>query len=72
MKAVEFQDIKFHQCVRLSKFENQRVISFIPPDKEFELISYRLETPIKSLFSVDVRTDLKGNKLEFYVKVLKF
>ena len=31
-KAVELEDIKFHQCVRLARFENDRTISFIPPD----------------------------------------
>ena len=31
-KAVEMEDVKFHQCVRLSKFETDRTISFIPPD----------------------------------------
>lgn len=30
-KAVELEDIKFHQCVRLARFENDRTISFIPP-----------------------------------------
>ena len=30
--AVEMEDIKFHQCVRLARFENDRTISFIPPD----------------------------------------
>ena len=39
------EDVKFHQCVRLSRFENDRTISFIPPDGEFELMSYRLSTP---------------------------
>lgn len=43
-KAVEMEDIKFHQCVRLARFENDRTISFIPPDGEFELMSYRLNT----------------------------
>ena len=43
-KAVEMEDIKFHQCVRLARFENDRTISFIPPDGEFELMSYRLST----------------------------
>jgi AP-1 complex subunit mu len=33
-KAVEMEDIKFHQCVRLARFENDRTISFIPPDGE--------------------------------------
>ena len=26
------EDVKFHQCVRLARFENDRTISFIPPD----------------------------------------
>ncbi|CAE8700805.1 unnamed protein product [Polarella glacialis] len=45
-KAVEMEDIKFHQCVRLARFENDRTISFIPPDGEFELMSYRLNTHV--------------------------
>jgi len=43
---VPLQDIKFHQCVRLTRFESDRTISFIPPDGEFELMSYRLNTPV--------------------------
>lgn len=39
---VEMEDIKFHQCVRLLKFENEKIITFIPPDGEFVLMSYRL------------------------------
>lgn len=45
-KAIEMEDVKFHQCVRLSRFENDRTISFIPPDGEFELMSYRLGTQV--------------------------
>lgn len=45
-KAVELEDVKFHQCVRLSRFENDRTISFIPPDGESELMSYRLNTAV--------------------------
>uniref|UniRef100_A0A915PZK9 MHD domain-containing protein n=1 Tax=Setaria digitata TaxID=48799 RepID=A0A915PZK9_9BILA len=48
-KSVELEDVKFHQCVRLSRFENDRTISFIPPDGEFELMSYRLMTVVKPL-----------------------
>ena len=46
------EDVKFHQCVRLSRFENDRTISFIPPDGEFELMSYRLSTPGEWLFMI--------------------
>lgn len=41
-KKIEMEDIKFHQCVRLSKFENERIITFIPPDGDFTVMSYRL------------------------------
>jgi AP-1 complex subunit mu len=45
-KAIEMEDVKFHQCVRLSRFDSDRTISFIPPDGEFELMSYRLNTEV--------------------------
>ena len=53
-KSVELEDVKFHQCVRLSRFDNDRTISFIPPDGEFELMSYRykFEIPISYKNSV--------------------
>lgn len=38
--AVELDDCRFHQCVRLDEFDSQRTISFIPPDGEFELMRY--------------------------------
>ena len=47
-KGVEMEDIKFHQCVRLTRFESDRTISFIPPDGDFELMSYRLNTTVRA------------------------
>ena len=43
----------FFQCVRLARFENDRTISFIPPDGEFELMNYRLATQVKPLIWVE-------------------
>jgi AP-1 complex subunit mu len=64
------EDIKFHQCVRLSRFENDRTISFIPPDGEFELMSYRLSTPVKPLVWVEAAVEShKGSRVEYMVKV---
>ena len=69
-KSIEMEDVKFHQCVRLSRFENDRTISFIPPDGEFELMSYRLSTPIKPLIWVEATVDNhKGSRIEYMVKV---
>lgn len=48
-KTVMMEDVKFHQCVRLSRFESDRTISFIPPDGESELMSYRINTHVSQL-----------------------
>lgn len=46
------QDIKFHSCVQLQKFDKERIIEFQPPDGEFELLTYRLDLKIKPLIMV--------------------
>ena len=69
-KAVEMEDVKFHQCVRLSRFENDRTISFIPPDGEFELMSYRLNTQVKPLIWVECMIEShSGSRIEYMLKV---
>lgn len=69
-RTVEMEDIRFHQCVRLSKFEHDRTISFIPPDGEFELMSYRLNTQVRPLFLVEARTQRHSrSRIEYSVKV---
>lgn len=45
-KTVEMDDLKFHQCVNINKFESERAIEFIPPDGDFELMSYRLDVQV--------------------------
>lgn len=68
-KAVEMEDVKFHQCVRLSRFENDRTISFIPPDGEFELMSYRLNTAVKPLIWVEAVVEShSGSRMEYMLK----
>lgn len=68
-KAIEMEDVKFHQCVRLSRFENDRTISFIPPDGEFELMSYRLNTQVKPLIWVEcVVESHSGSRIEYLLK----
>lgn len=34
------QNVSFHPCVRLHRFDRDRALSFIPPDGEFKLASY--------------------------------
>lgn len=72
-KGIEMEDIKFHQCVRLSKFENERIITFIPPDGEFTLMSYRLSSTqflMKPLISVNCKTKVhKHSRIEILCSV---
>jgi AP-1 complex subunit mu len=56
--------------VRLSRFENDRTISFIPPDGEFELMSYRLNTQVKPLIWTEAAIEShQGSRVEYMVKV---
>eukprot|EP00803_Ostreobium_quekettii_P001696 evm.model.scf_3664.1 EVM.evm.TU.scf_3664.1 scf_3664:1961-7119(+) len=45
-------DMTFHQCVNLAAFESQKVVTFIPPDGEFELMKYRVQDGINVPFKV--------------------
>lgn len=72
-KAVELEHVKFHQCVKLAKFEQDRTISFIPPDGDFELLNYRV-TPsdsasdLKPLFWIDCKIEkFTQSTLEYLV-----
>lgn len=49
---VVLEDCKFHQCVELNKFDTTRVIQFIPPDGEFQLMSYNCVLNIHLPFKV--------------------
>ena len=59
--SIDLDDFKFHQCVNMNKFVDDRSIEFIPPDGTFELMNYRL----------DVQVNVNLNKLSplFMVEV---
>lgn len=76
-KAVELEHVKFHQCVKLARFEQDRTIAFIPPDGDFELLSYRVSPPSndassdqKPLFWLECKIEkFTQSTLEFHVSV---
>ena len=37
-------DVSFHPCVRFKRWENEKILSFVPPDGNFRLISYHIES----------------------------
>ncbi|XP_065842479.1 AP-2 complex subunit mu-like [Oscarella lobularis] len=69
--GIAIDDCTFHQCVKLSKFESERSISFIPPDGEFELMKYRTTSDISLPFRIiPLIREVARTKLEVKV-VLK-
>lgn len=42
-------DVSFHPCVRFKRWEAERILSFIPPDGNFRLLSYHVSSQ-KSVF----------------------
>lgn len=69
--VVVIDDCQFHQCVKLSKFETEHSISFIPPDGEFELMRYRTTKDISLPFRViPLVREVGRTKME--VKVILF
>lgn len=68
----KLEDVTFHPCVNLGRYAAERVVSFVPPDGEFELMRYRatdgIALPFKALSTVveqgrtrlDVTVNLKS------------
>lgn len=69
-KGITIDDMKFHQCVKLPKFDKERSITFIPPDGAFELMSYRVTQNINLPFKImPVYTEISQTKMEIRVKM---
>ena len=58
---ITLDDVKFHRCVNLQQYESQRTIIFIPPDGEFDLMTYYIKTRVKPLFSVAIENTVSTN-----------
>lgn len=67
---VKLEDSKFHQCVELSKFDSERVIQFIPPDGEFQLMSYQSCQNINLPFKIHPQvTETGTRKLQYRINI---
>lgn len=72
-KGITIDDLKFHQCVRLGKFDKERAITFIPPDGTFELMTYRITENVNLPFKViPVINEYGTNRIEARIKVINF
>lgn len=68
--SVSLEDCQFHQCVRLGKFDADRIISFVPPDGEFELMRYRATENVNLPFKVHaIVNEIGRSKVEYSIGV---
>ncbi|KHN97295.1 AP-2 complex subunit mu-1 [Metarhizium album ARSEF 1941] len=68
--SVSLEDCQFHQCVKLGKFDTDRIISFVPPDGEFELMRYRATENVNLPFKVHAIVNEVGRtKVEYSIGV---
>lgn len=68
--SVTLEDCQFHQCVKLGKFDQDRIISFIPPDGEFELMRYRATENVNLPFRVHaIVNEIGKTKVEYQVAI---
>jgi len=68
--GIVIDDSAFHRCVRLSQFDQDRTISFIPPDGEFELMKYRITQNVNLPFRViPLVTEYSKSRIEYEVKI---
>ena len=68
--SVTLEDCQFHQCVKLGKFDADRIISFIPPDGEFELMRYRATENVNLPFKVHpIVNEIGKSKVEYSIAI---
>ena len=58
--SVAIDDCQFHQCVKLTKFDTEHAISFIPPDGEYELMRFDFQV-ISS--NIDIFADTERRRI---------
>lgn len=45
------EDCSFHPCVRLARYEQDKSVTFIPPDGQFDLMNYRISNvPVPPIY----------------------
>ncbi len=67
---VVLEDCQFHQCVKLGQFDQDRTISFIPPDGEFELMKYRTTENINLPFRIYPQiVEIGKTKVEYNISI---
>jgi len=68
-RFVVLNDVHFHQCVDLDKWNDSKKIEFVPPDGTADLLTYRVQLPHttslgkRPMFHVDSQIDTKRSRI---------
>ncbi|KAG0091215.1 AP-3 complex subunit mu-2 [Podila epicladia] len=66
-------DCSFHPSVRFNKWETDKVLSFVPPDGHFRLMSYRVNLPSQQNLPIQVKPSISigatGGKFDLSVNL---
>ena len=62
-------DCNFHQSVQTRDFESQRTLFITPPDGEFVVMNYRINTEFSAPFKIYTTIEESAYKLELKIKV---
>ncbi|KAK2566040.1 AP-3 complex subunit mu-1 [Acropora cervicornis] len=65
------EDPSFHPCVRLKRWESEKVLSFVPPDGNYRLLSYHITTGTVAI-PVYAKPQVTYNEVEDVVVTVPF
>jgi len=64
--------VQLHRCIRISRWQKEKVISFVPPDGKFTLLRYRLSNAGNLPLDIQPSIKLSRNQSTVKVTVSKF
>lgn len=62
-------DVSLHRCIRITRFVREKVISFVPPDGNFRLLSYKIDGPPHPPIRITPQINWRPGAGKFYVAV---
>lgn len=69
LDSISLQDLKFHKCVELNKYDTDQVIRFVPPDGTFQLMLYHIPTSANLPFRVNSTVRDDGGRVSLKIRL---
>lgn len=62
-------DAQLHRCIRINRYEKEKIISFVPPDGAFTLLSYRIDEGSQVPIYVKPQVTVSGTHGKIHLSV---